>query len=580
MLTSIRIRNLKRFEDVTIELGSPVVFVGPNNSGKTTALQALALWNLGVKRWQERHGAEKAPANRPGVVVNRRDLLALPVPSARLLWRGLHTHDSERGEGGRTKSTKYVPIELTVEGVSEGKSWTCTIEFVYSNEEAFYCRLAADETGSRGPIPEPATRLQLAFLPPMSGLASNEVRLDRGAVDVRLGEGRTAEVLRNLCFLITEQDGGTERWRKLALRLHRMFGVEVEAPRYVQERGELAMVYREKGIRLDISAAGRGLQQTLLLLAYVSGNPGAALLVDEPDAHLEILRQRETYRLLSEVASEQGSQVIIASHSEVVLNEAADRDLVVAFVGRPHRIDDRGSQVLKALKEIGFEHYLLAEQRGWVLYLEGSTDLDVLLNFARRLEHPAQELLERPFVHYVGNQPQQARDHFFGLREAKPDLVGLLICDRLERALQDHDALRERAWQRREIENYLCQPETLRRFAESEAEREFPHEPLFLETERQRRLHSMDEALSVLLPEVARQSFDDPYWINVKASDDFLDRLFERYYARLGLPNLLQKNGYHLLASLVVRERIAPEVVEALDLVVEVAGRAKPTIPA
>lgn len=40
----------------------------------------------------------------------------------------------------------------------------------------------------------------MAFLPPMSGVAANETRLDEGAIDVRIGEGRTAEVLRNLCW--------------------------------------------------------------------------------------------------------------------------------------------------------------------------------------------------------------------------------------------------------------------------------------------------------------------------------------------------------------------------------------------
>ena len=45
MLTKMVIRNFKRFEDVEIPLSSPVVFIGPNNSGKTTALQALALWS-------------------------------------------------------------------------------------------------------------------------------------------------------------------------------------------------------------------------------------------------------------------------------------------------------------------------------------------------------------------------------------------------------------------------------------------------------------------------------------------------------------------------------------------------------
>jgi hypothetical protein len=164
--------------------------------------------------------------------------------------------------------------------------------------------------------------------------------------------------------------------------------------------------------------------------------------------------------VLTEAAREQRSQIIAASHSEVILNEAADRDVVVAFVGKPHRIDDRGSQLLKSLKEIGFEHYYQAEQVGWVLYLEGSTDLAILRAFADTLVHPARDVLERPFVHYIQNQPQRAREHFYGLREAKPDLVGFMLCDHLDRPLQPTAELREQMWQRREIENYLCQPDT------------------------------------------------------------------------------------------------------------------------
>ncbi len=42
MLTRLLIRNFKRFEEADIELGSPAVFIGPNNPGKTAAIQALA----------------------------------------------------------------------------------------------------------------------------------------------------------------------------------------------------------------------------------------------------------------------------------------------------------------------------------------------------------------------------------------------------------------------------------------------------------------------------------------------------------------------------------------------------------
>ena len=58
MLTRLVLRNFKSFDDVDIELGETVVLVGPNNSGKTSALQALALWELGLRRWQEKKGTK------------------------------------------------------------------------------------------------------------------------------------------------------------------------------------------------------------------------------------------------------------------------------------------------------------------------------------------------------------------------------------------------------------------------------------------------------------------------------------------------------------------------------------------
>ena len=111
---------------------------------------------------------------------------------------------------------------------------------------------------------------------------------------------------------------------------------------------------------------------------------------------------------------------MIATHSEVILNEAGDRHTVTAFVGTPHRMDRRSSQVFKALAEIGFENYLQAAESGWVLYLEGSTDLAILRAFARKLRHPAEVALERPFVHYVGDQPVQARPALFRVERGLP----------------------------------------------------------------------------------------------------------------------------------------------------------------
>ena len=256
-------------------------------------------------------------------------------------------------------------------------------------------------------------------------------------MNVRVGEGRTAEILRNLCFRVF--DGEPELWNSVVAKIESLFGATLESPRYIEERGEIIMRYRESGSSLDLSSSGRGLQQTLLILAYMAANPASVILLDEPDAHLEILRQRQIYRLITEMATEGGNQIIAASHSEVLLNEAAGKDLVVAFVGKPHKITTRQSQVHKALSEIGFDHYYQAQLTGWVLYLEGSTDLAILQALADSLGHEeAVKALESPFVQYVGNQPRKAEEHFFGLREAVPELKGVALFDRLQSGPPDN----------------------------------------------------------------------------------------------------------------------------------------------
>jgi ABC-type taurine transport system ATPase subunit len=566
MLTKLTIRGFKLFDEVEIELAERVVFVGPNNSGKTSALQALALWDIGVKRWIEKRGSGTVPTQRPGVTINRRDLIAAPVPAANLLWRDLRTQQARTGGG-----TDKIYITVIVDGIAEGKAWQCGFEFYYANEESLYCRSLASAEGGRQEVPPGAVDLRVAYLPPMSGLAPTETRLDEGAINVRMGEGRTAEVLRNLCWQVLQSQDGQSKWQGLADQLKKLFGVDLNTPEYIAERGEITLSYRTStGIRLDISSSGRGQQQTLLLLAHMAVHPGSVLLLDEPDAHLEVLRQRQIYKILTQTAQNTGSQIIAASHSEVILNEAADRDVVVAFVGKPHRIDDRGSQVVKALKEIGFEQYYQAETTGWVLYLEGSTDLAMLQAFAERLGHPAQALLERPFVHYVGNQPQKARDHFYGLREAKPDLVGCAIYDRLDSQLAVDINLREQMWRRRELENYLCQPETLLAFAETRGREQ--HGDLFANAWRESMSKSIDEIHAAL----KALGKPDPWGGDVKASDDFLQPLFKKFYESLGLVDLMRKTDYHTLAPFVPVNAINAEITEKLNIIVEVEKLARP----
>jgi ABC-type cobalamin transport system ATPase subunit len=581
MLTKLVIRNFKRFEDVEIPLSSPVVFIGPNNSGKTTALQAFALWDLGLRRLKEKRGTD-VPEKRPGVNINRRDLF-VPGDDSKQLWRKLHVRDVQRLNG--RQETKNVRIDILVGGITNGKEWECGLEFDFSNSESFACRSLRMEEGkqpARMSIPDEASAVEIAFLPPMSGVTSTETRLDIGAINVRLGDGRTAEVLRNLCYELSnkkDEEGNSSVWTKLVSHIKDLFKVTLDIPEYIPERGELQMTYRdESGICLDLSCSGRGLQQTLLLLAYLALHPGAVLLLDEPDAHLEILRQREIYLKLRESARESGSQLIVASHSEEVLNQAASMDdgSVVAFLGKPHRIPSNSTTaVKKALNTVRYDQYYLAEQVGWVLYLEDHTDLSILKAFAEKLNHPAKDVLRSPFQVPIGNIPSKGREHFYALREAKPDLVAFLLVDSDVSDLQKGPALAEMKWERHEIENYICQPATLESFAR-EVGAQVAGGPLLEESSIDAAVTAMREAVRDRVIPAAFRDLNDPWWRTVKASDEFLDLVFPDFYKRIGQYMEMRKADYYRLVPYVPDNLVADEVKLALDRIFEVAEKANP----
>jgi ABC-type nitrate/sulfonate/bicarbonate transport system ATPase subunit len=567
MLTRLRIRNFKTFGEADIPLGQNVVFVGANNSGKTSALQALALWKLGLDQWISRRSGTSKARTRTGVVINRRELTHTPVSSARLLWHDRRVNVVKKENG--SQDTQYIYLDIVVDGETDGQAWSCGLEFYHQNSEAIVCRpLRLDETQSPPPrmeVPEIAQKTKVALLPPMSGLTSEEAELQPGRVSVLLGEGQTAQVLRNLCWQVFSKS--TSDWQAIQDQVKRAFGVRLGEPARDPARGTIELSYFQRDIELDLPSSGRGMQQTLLLLSHLHANPGSTLLLDEPDAHLEIIRQRQIYDLITEAARRTGSQIVAASHSEVVFNEAGERDVLVAFVGTPHRIDQRGTQARKALSEIRFDQYLQAEQKGWVLYLEGATDLQILISMARRLGHPAEEALSSSFVYYVGNQPTNAQDHFYGLQEAYPTLRAIAVFDRLERGLPNGFRIENVVWKKREIENYICSEDVLVRFAVSNL-----HDDLVGRAERSQRTEAMLESIERASEALKTLKGVDPWNADVKVSDDFLPAVFRHYYSVLGLENEMSKSDFHVLAAYLEPSEIHSEVRFLLDSIVRVAG--------
>lgn len=540
MIRRVLIEGFKRFDRVEFALPGHIVLAGPNNTGKTTVLQAIAAWSLALQRWKELNDFQRHGGAYTRAPIARQAFSAVPLRSFDLLWRN-------------REYAREVRITL------QTNEWSLAMKFEPDSSEQIYVRPE--------PIDPAVLRLiavTAVLIPPMTGLSTDEPVYQRPKLDQLLGQARPGEMLRNL---LLQANGSQAAWDSLQDAIGRLFGYQLLPPDGAGPHIVAEYRHGHDGPRFDVASAGSGFQQVLMLLALLNTRPGSVLLLDEPDAHLHVFLQDAIFGELRQAAVRTGAQLIVATHSEVIIN-AADAREVCVLLDRPVMLaDDAERQTLiSSLRVLSNDDVMRALQAPGILYLEGHTDLEILLAFARVLHHPALDLLTtRLFwkptgADTAGGGPGvKAREHYDALRLVR-DIPALEIVDGDSHAgvqgtpMTGHGFQRAR-WRRHEIESYLVHPAALCRFVtrmvgEGAAA---PHVAAL-----------MDYLTSELPPAIVARPLDDhPYLVTTKARKDILPPALNA----AGLPNL-PYSRYHEIAGDMLPDEIHPEITEKLDAIV------------
>ena len=546
MIRSIKIRNFKSFHDNKFQFQEIVVLAGPNNAGKSTLLQALSTWNFGVEKWvthRRANGRSKA-IKKSAVSVSRNDFTPVPLREMNLLW------ENRLVSGGKPRKRRY--IEIIVEGKTNDREWSCGLELQYASPEVVYIRplnvksFTAEEYLSFPP--DEASKIDIVHVPALSGINRDEPRLDLGMQNQLVGQGRPGEVVRNLLLQIAERNNG--EWENLCAHLQELFQIELQRPSYSPLQPFIVCEYRvDKGRPLDLSNAGTGALQIILLLAFLYARPATVLLLDEPDAHQHKILQKQVYELMRKVAREREGQLILATHSEVILDETHPGH-VISFSSNPPQpiisLSDR-DRLRESLKRISTTDVLSGKHKKAVLYVEGQTDESILRAWSRVLDHPAREFFDDPYVHLLrGRNLRGAKEHYFAIKAAIPDIQAICLLDGDNREELDteetDDGLSILRWNRYEIENYLLQPTAINRFIN------FP-----LLTDK------VNEEFGKEIPPGADLFGDHVSLVRVKASNELLIPLFQKLRISITKQDLFQ------LAECMLPEEIHPEVIDKLD---------------
>ena len=398
MIRSFRIKGFKRFEQETkIELDAITVLVGANNSGKSTILEALTLFQYCIETTRRPNGRDP---NQRQIGLSRRSVSpdefgVLPVAEPTDLWPN----------GRTTIAKKQQNIELQGE-YDNGAEIGFTLKLSY-NKFSISPR-------SSGDVAEAIRQQDIRLIPIFSGFVPREEYLTPPARQERMRLQRHGETVRNLLWDLREHH--ESRWNKLMDLLRSLFPESVLQINFdVAIDRFLNATYRDRVLtrELDVMVTGSGFHQALQILASVLAPGARTLLLDEPDAHLHARLQIQLMGVLERLAREEPAQFILATHSPQLLSAAPGGSIRVCMDGAVVPFDVAPAQ-FRLLEDLGamdrMEIVPLLTNRA-IVFVENRSDQKLLEQFARKHwgENKQQEIWRVLTFMYTYQGPVEAR---------------------------------------------------------------------------------------------------------------------------------------------------------------------------
>lgn len=298
-LQSVQVKRFKGITDANLDVELINVFIGANNSGKSTIAQ---LMHFGVSVMQAIELLGKW---------GNKSLVSLSLDQAQLLYSPC-VDLYAMGQGGTLKEAAESAIELILV-LSDGEKITVEIRRGRNgNIKVQVNNVAAARTLAK--LAEPYT----IYSPGLAGIARTEEYISNGVLLRTIARGDANLVLRNILLRLSEK---TDEWNNFLEDLRQLFeGIEIDVA-YEKETDEHIIAFVNVGSgRVPIELAGTGVLQAVQILGYVHYFDPSVIILDEPDSHLHPNNQRLLCKLLQGVAEKLSTQVFLTTHSRHVVD--------------------------------------------------------------------------------------------------------------------------------------------------------------------------------------------------------------------------------------------------------------------
>ena len=486
MIHKCQITNFKRLGTKEIILKDNIsLVVGGNNSGKTSVLHALAVWEYAkqVLIYEKSPRALYHGFSGDGYGVTIDDFTPINIPSFKYLWTNLKT------DSGYT-------LEISCFWMLHEIEKYLKIGLAYGQEKLYIKPL--DSNVNEGDyIPH------IVYLPTFAGINSKEEWHTPAVRNKYIGQGLAGSVLRNQIMELFLQNVKIRKERKgdrskilesdlkwirendayellnqtifsifkgilypkaFNPNFHTHVLVNFRKGEIVNKRFKPIADYKER----DIMVEGSGFLQWLSVYTMAVTPNIDVLLLDEPDAHLHCSLQSELFAHLQRIATLKRKQILIATHSTDII-KTYDFGRILSVSNTSIRYLASADAKIRIISGIGSEYFPLLEavqKYKRVLFVENESDAKLLKIFCDKYSVWPNNLVVWP----KANKQSERTVLYLYLKEQIHDLKCISLSDRDNELYREgtsnlHDntpdkvegnnELRYRKWRRWEMESYL-----------------------------------------------------------------------------------------------------------------------------
>ncbi|NWF66428.1 MAG: AAA family ATPase [Campylobacterales bacterium] len=396
-IEKLEIKNFKTFSSVKFNFNEKInILTGVNNSGKTTVLEAIALWNecfckliKPVQRADEKLGIVKGQY-RLGNKINYfdyNDIVSVRSPNYEDIFYNLDILNKIILKATIKKGESYIDISFQI-----SKSSGSNYEIKLIEDDNFtYNKF--NELFEKFPLP-----INTIFASPISNILLNEEFKTEPVIKDNIAKRESIKVIRNRLYNLSD-DVFLEFEKVISFIL----GSEIKLNTSADKKRDIKLDYNiqlnSKDISKNLSLVGSGTLQIIeiLLSIFDEKKDLNIVLLDEPDSHIHRDIQKRLIKVLIEHTP--NTQIFLTTHNESLIRSSkpefifhlesnTEKEYFPIIFNNNESIEKglQPTKQIKILQSLGSESaldFINALEADRLLFVEGKTDplyIDMIIN--------------------------------------------------------------------------------------------------------------------------------------------------------------------------------------------------------